>query len=372
MDNLLQLIGNQITPDLIKAASGTVGVSEAQTKSAFSAGIPALVGSLLQQGTSLQGAQQLMQTADQLPQGLDLLGNVAGLLGGKDSNSMIMNLGGTLLSSLMGKNESGVLGLISSLAGTDSKSSSSLMKMLMPLGIAVLGKIIKGQKLDAAGLIGMLMGQKDFLKAAAPAGLTRALGIESFDDIKAPALPSMPSVSMPSVNLPKPPKVDVKVPEVSVPSAGGLGRWLWPLVALVALAALAWWFLGRGGAQVPAVSVPEVPAISVPAAVCTDAGALQKTIDGFPAIAADTQVSAVKDSLAGLRGNVDKVMGGLKAVAGLNIPGLDKVESSLGALETVVNGLAGDTLGDAAEQVNKAFTEVKTVGGQVVTGLNCK
>lgn len=192
MDNLLELIGNQVTPEVINAAGSMVGTTPEQTQSAMSAGIPAMVGSLLQAGSSPQGATQILEGLAQQPPDVDMLGDFAGMLsGGGQSSEMITSMGGTLLSSLLGDNQENVVGLISSLAGIDPDKASGLMKILMPLGTAVLGKVVSGQQLDAGGLINLLMGQKDALRSAAPPGLTDALGISSFDDIEMPDLSAL-------------------------------------------------------------------------------------------------------------------------------------------------------------------------------------
>ena len=394
MDNLIELVGQQITPDVLSQLAGVAGESQGATQSAVNAAVPSLLGSMLSSGATPAGAGQLLEMLTSQPSSDDLVGNLAGMLGGQDSNQAMMQMGSSMLSGLMGDQSSGIFDLISNVAGIKKGSASSIMALLAPVVMGMVKKQLTGQSgggLNLSSLTSLLAGQKDFIAAAAPPGLTDALGIGSFDDVKfdmpdlnleAPQIEA-PKVTAPKVAAPKvtAPKVDapkVTAPKVDVPapavSGGGMGRWLWPLLAVLVLGGLLWWFLaGRQAPQVPEVTVPAVtmPDIALPDAVCTNVASLEESLGAMPEITADTQVSAVKDSLAGVSGAITQISSAVATVAGLNIPGLDTIESTMGTVQGVVDGLTGDTLGDTAGEIDTLVGQVKDAGAEMVAGVNC-
>ncbi|MCB0131610.1 MAG: DUF937 domain-containing protein [Caldilineaceae bacterium] len=384
MDNLIELVGQQITPDVLSQLAGVAGESQGATQSAVNAAVPSLLGSMLSSGSTPAGAGQLLEMLTSQPSSDDLVGNLAGMLGGQDSNQAMMQMGSSMLSGLMGDQSSGIFDLISNVAGIKKGSASSIMALLAPVVMGMVKKQLTGQSgggLNLGSLTSLLAGQKDFIAAAAPPGLTDALGIGSFDDVKfdmpdlnleAPKV-TAPKVTAPKVAAPKvtAPKVDAPAPAVS---GGGMGRWLWPLLAVLVLGGLLWWFLaGRQAPQVPEVTVPAVtmPDIALPDAVCTNVASLEESLGAMPAITADTQVSAVKDSLAGVSGAITQISSAVATVEGLNIPGLDTIESTLGTVQGLVDGLTGDTLGDTAGEIDTLVGQVKDAGAEMVAGVNC-
>ena len=384
MDNLIELVGQQITPDVLSQLAGVAGESQGATQSAVNAAVPSLLGSMLSSGATPAGAGQLLEMLTSQPSSDDLVGNLAGMLGGQDSNQAMMQMGSSMLSGLMGDQSSGIFDLISNVAGIKKGSASSIMTLLAPVVMGMVKKQLTGQGgggLNLGSLTSLLAGQKDFIAAAAPPGLTDALGIGSFDDVKfdmpdinlgAPKIEA-PKVTAPKVAAPKvtAPKVDVPAPAVS---GGGMGRWLWPLLAVLVLGGLLWWFLaGRQAPQVPEVTVPAVtmPDIALPDAVCTNVASLEESLGAMPAITADTQVSAVKDSLAGVSGAITQISSAVATVEGFNIPGLDTIDSTLGTVQGLVDGLTGDTLGDTAGEIDTLVGQVKDAGAEMVAGVNC-
>ncbi len=181
MDNLLQMLGDSITPGAVSQLSGLLGEEESATQSAVQAAAPALMGMLMKKGSTETGAGDILNmVTNQSNSGLDL-SDFAGLLGGgQGSNDALMNAGGSILSGLMGNDTGGMFDLLSSVAGIKKGSSSSLLKMLAPMAIGMLGKQVTKGGLNASSLMGLLGGQGKFLDDAGIPGLSDALGVESF------------------------------------------------------------------------------------------------------------------------------------------------------------------------------------------------
>ena len=269
MDNLLELLGEQVTPEVISQAAGLIGESEASTQSAVTAMLPTLMGAMASKGSTEAGAADLLKMMTDQGDTSDMLGNFAGMLGDADASKGLMDTGGSMLSGLLGDNMGSVIGLISQFTGMGEGSSSSLMGMLMPLIMGTIGKKVLGDGMGASALMDLLGGQNDFINAAMPAGLDLSSvsglmsGVANLDipDVEMPDVDmagvSVPDVDMPDVNVPniEAPKVDmpnvsapsVSAPEVGAPevsASGGMPGWLLPAIGILVVLVLLWWLFG--------------------------------------------------------------------------------------------------------------------------------
>jgi hypothetical protein len=170
--NIVDLISSQLSADVLGKLGGLVGASEAQTKSATTAAVPALLDVFAKLASSQNGADQLTKAIG----GLDLsaLGNLAGLLGGGQASGL-GNLGGNLLGSLLGgdKTLSSLVGTIASFAGMQPGLMKTLLTYLAPIVLGVVAKQFTG-KPDAAGVSRLFAEQSANIRGAMPKGL--ALG----------------------------------------------------------------------------------------------------------------------------------------------------------------------------------------------------
>ena len=126
--NLLDLVKSQVTGALAKEASSFLGESESGVAKALGGMMPALLGGAIEKASKPEGAGGLLD----LIGGLDLnsLGNISGLFGGgAEKVNGLMSSGGGILEMLWGNKTSGIVDLISGMAGLKSSSTSSLLKM---------------------------------------------------------------------------------------------------------------------------------------------------------------------------------------------------------------------------------------------------
>jgi OmpA-OmpF porin, OOP family len=176
--NLLSILTSTMTGgDTLGAISGLLGESEAATKSGLGAILPTVLGSVISKGSTAQGAGGLMDMLKSGGHDGGILDNFGSILGGGGSGvSNLLSGGGGIISSLLGDKVGGVVNLISGLSGLKSGSASSLMSMAAPLVMGLIGKQTASQGLNASGLMSMLGGQSEFVKAALPAGVSNLLG----------------------------------------------------------------------------------------------------------------------------------------------------------------------------------------------------
>ena len=137
----------------------------------------------MSKASTQSGADGIMNLINSQDQDDSILDDVVGLFSGGDKSNSLLNMGGGLVSSILGNKAGGIIDLITSATGLKRNSSSNLLSMAAPIIMGMLGKQSRKHGLDASGLASLLMGQKDFLKGAAPAGLGNLLGLGNFDQI---------------------------------------------------------------------------------------------------------------------------------------------------------------------------------------------
>jgi hypothetical protein len=227
--NLVDLVTSQLTGDVLGKLAGLSGASEAQTRSATSAAVPALLSAFGKLASTNSGASTLASSLG----GLDLktLGNLAGLLGGSQASGL-GSIGGSLLSSLLGNNLGSLVGTIASFAGMQPGIMKTLLTYLAPIVLGTVANSFKGTKPDAAGLMRLFSEQQDNIKAALPRGLSLAdfdttsasprraeetRGTHRHEETRGVHRHEEPASAFPSW-----------LPLLLLPLLGLVGWWLWP------------------------------------------------------------------------------------------------------------------------------------------------
>jgi sporulation protein YlmC with PRC-barrel domain len=170
-DNLVSAISRFLTPDLIGKMASISGLDRGTTQSAVGACVPAIMSSLADLAAKPGGARQLTDTIAEQPTGM--LANLAQSLG---TGSLSAEKGSGMLASLLG---GGVLNtLVSTLSrfvGVGEGSTRTLMGLLTPVVLGVLGREQRAAGLETGGLARLLMGQREQIATAMPVGLSDLL-----------------------------------------------------------------------------------------------------------------------------------------------------------------------------------------------------
>ena len=243
--NLLDLINENITGDVVSKLADFLGESPKNMSSALSSAIPSILAGLVNKGTDMQGASTILSLLSQQgSQDGSILNNLLTAFSGGESTNKLVTTGLTLLNSIFGHKADGVANLIANASGISKTSSISLLGLLMPVIFGVLGKTVKAEGITSpAGLVSFLGKQSGFLKNFLPAGLGSALGIANLNDLGR--------------------NVSKTAAYVAKERSGGIGRFL-PWLLLPLLFVLGWWFLNN--LEEPPAPTPEnsVPAVSAP------------------------------------------------------------------------------------------------------------
>ena len=246
-NNLLELINENITADVISKIAGFLGESPKNTTSALSTAVPSILAGLVNKSTDSQGASTIFNLLNQGTHDGGILNNLVTAFAGGEGTNNLLSSGATLLNSILGNKAEGVANLVANASGISKTSSNSLLRMLMPVVFGVLGKTVKSQGItSAAGLASLLGSQSGFLKNFLPAGLGSILGMTNLTDLgkTASAAPA----------------------QFDEESSGGFGK-LWPWLLLPLLLFLGWGVFKNSKQPEPAAPEVSIQQPAAPAAL---------------------------------------------------------------------------------------------------------
>jgi len=233
--NLVSLVSQYLTPELIGRIAGALGVDRTLVGKAATYLAPVLLRMLAGVAATPAGARRLAETIEH--QDPSILENLESAIGGTG----LVKEGVTALESLLGGSGVSALGgVLSKFTGLGEGAASSLIGTLTPAVLGTLGKVQATQGLDASGLSQLLQSQKENISAALPSELGDLLskaGVPGFTAAAPAAEPERPA----SRQAERPAVVRATPPE-EAPSSF---NWRLILPAVAALGLLAWWLVGN-------------------------------------------------------------------------------------------------------------------------------
>jgi len=229
--NLLNLANNAFSGDVVNRIAGALEENSASIQSALGGIIPAVIGGLASKASTAQGTSDLVNLIRNNGLEAGQFDNAAAAGSEGAGIAQMVEMGGTLLSSILGSRAGGVIDWVTSLSGIKKSSATSLLSLATAVIMGLMGRhLSSGGGLNSSNLMELLAGQKPYL-ANAPGGLAGLLGFDSGFTPRA---------------------VAAYASAAAAPAGSGWWKWLLPLLLL---AALLGYFLFRKGEEVPAASV---------------------------------------------------------------------------------------------------------------------
>jgi hypothetical protein len=311
--NIVELVTSHLTKDVVGNVGSLIGESPETTKTAISAAVPALLAGFTQFATQPGGAAALDAAVSKQDTGI--LGNLAGAFGSQGAS--LAQQGGNLLSSLFDNNLfSGLLRSLSNFTGLGQNSARGLMGALVPVVLGTLGKLKSSLGLDAGGLASTLLGQKQNIVSAMPAGLSGALGsVSGLGSFLSGAGSAVSSAASAAYGAAKSGGREVAAAARS--GASSAMRWVLPLILVLAVI----WILSKVLSR-PATPTSSSTIENVGQTLTGEASSLATQLTGV--------VSSAKDALAGITDSVS---------ANAALPKLRDLNSKLDSLKPVWDGL---------------------------------
>ena len=147
--NLISEITKIFGPTILARTASGLGLDKPSVEMATSAAVPALLAALVSLVSKPQGPAKLSEAVAKQYPDLSSLANVVGSSGQKD----LIDQGANALNSLLGsKTVSSLSSAVGQYAGIGEVGSKSLMGLLGPVVLGVLGQQQRSSGLDSSGL----------------------------------------------------------------------------------------------------------------------------------------------------------------------------------------------------------------------------
>lgn len=222
--NIIGMAQKLLTDNVVEKISGLLGENKSGVTAAVGSALPSILLGLMKKSSEPKGADALFRTLQEGKHDGGMLDNLGNLLSGGSTTTDFISSGTKLFGSLFGDKTAGITDLIASKSGISKKAGSSLMGMLAPVVMGLLGKVMKSQNnFSLSGLTDLLSGQKEYVKSSLPSGLTQLMGVSNLDNLGRQAVQTAKAASAPA-------------------------RKIWPWIVLiiaVLLALFAWRSCGR-------------------------------------------------------------------------------------------------------------------------------
>jgi outer membrane protein OmpA-like peptidoglycan-associated protein len=215
--NLLEILKQIFGSNFAALASRFLGESESNTQSAVTAMIPALLGAVMQKGSTMEGARSLLDTINSPQVDTGVMGNMSQLLGGGDANRLL-NTGSGLLNSLLGSNSGTLSNVLASMSGMSGSSTSKLLGLAAPFLFGAFKKLVGEHGLNAGSLMSLLGDQKRVVQGAIDPRIAQAMNFR------------MPDVAG-------------ATREVAADTASGIGKIIPWIIGLIVAALLLFWLM---------------------------------------------------------------------------------------------------------------------------------
>jgi hypothetical protein len=343
--NLVSLVNQFLTPDMIGRIAVALGLDRNILQAAIGAVVPALLAGFSNTAAQPGGAQKLVDAARQQT---GTLGNFASMLGAGGQSSLVEK-GSQMLSTLLGGQDQGSLTQsVAKFAGVGQGAAGSLLGMLAPVVLGTIGQQRQqGRSLDASGITDLLASQKDNIAAALPPGFSNLLGGTGLLDALGGAARTAATAGNEAARVTS--SAARTVADTSRRAAGTAAsrNWLYWLIPIAAIVALLIYFFGRQAEQVVQQGVPPAQSLMV--------GGLDLG-------------RQVTDSIASLRTTLNGVTDTASAEAALPklrevTAQIDKVDGMIGQLSPEQRKLLAGLVNPVMSTLNQLFDKVLAIPG---------
>ena len=320
MVNIIDLLKGQLGSAAINKVAELIGENPSNTSSAMNTIIPSLLGGLVQKGATQDGASSILDMLNNDKHDGGMFNNLLGLLGNGSKTSALMKAGSIALPFILGGKKAGITSLITQMTGLGSKSSSSLMSLIAPMVLGMIGKQVKSKGMGLSGLMELLSGQKEHVADALPAEMSSLLG---FGNTNNSSSSSHTSTSKPA-------------------STGGGSspmKWLLPLLVLAGLG----YFLSKNSC-----------AGDINNTTTNAVDTTTEVVDN----AANTATNAANTATEAVTYTVD--------AAGNLVDASGNIIKKAGEFTKDTSGKILDASGNAVQQIENKIGEVTTSGGEAI------
>jgi hypothetical protein len=341
--NLVSLVMQFLTPDTVGRIGNALGFDTNKVQSAIGGAVPALLAAFNDVAGQPGGAQKLADAAQQQKGSLE---SFAGALtaGGQSS---FLDKGSQLLSSLVGgQDQNALIGAISKFTGLGQGASGSLLGMLTPIVMGIIGQHQSASRaLNANGIANLFASQKNNIASALPSGFGSLLSgtglLNSLGDAARTATATGSEAARAATSAAR------TVSQSGQRAAGAVtatsSNWLYWLLPIAAAAALLVYFAVRPTEQVVPQGMnqaqnPPAPGVDIGNQVANNIARVSATLDGV------TDVSSAQAALPKLQEVTAQIVKTDGAVGQLSAEQRKAIAAVINPLMPAVNQLCDKVL----------------------------
>ncbi len=182
--DLFDLVKTQLDDAALGQLASLLGESVQGTQQAVMTGaVPAVLGGLAQRYSGEAGAASLLDLLRSGGHDGSMLGNLAGAIGGGAQTDALLNTGKGLLGALLAGRSDAVTDFLAAGSGLRRGSAGSLLGLVVPLVLNVIGRQVQTKGLNAAGIASAIAALPGILGKVAAPGLSAAMGLADFSAI---------------------------------------------------------------------------------------------------------------------------------------------------------------------------------------------
>ena len=269
--NLLDVLRDNVGYGLSTHLSEFLGEEESSTSNGINATFSTLLAGMIEQGSTKKGANNLLKTIEK--QDPDIANHIDRIFTRSPQTvNGLSNVGTRDLPSFLGNHTREAGNLIAETSNLKRNATSKLMKISTPFLMAVIGKKVKDDNLDADGLMSLINSQKSQVESSLPSGMIDELELKSFGWTKKEVVEVVEEKKPKKAKKEKVVKEPVQkevaaVQPVTTAASTGSGtgwlRWLLPLLALAAILFYLIFRTGCGGTAEKAVNTVATKTTSV-------------------------------------------------------------------------------------------------------------
>lgn len=356
--NLVSYAMQFLTPDMVGRIASALGLNRSDAQAGLGAGVPGLLAAFSGLADKPGGAQSLVNTIKQQSGVLD---NFAGMMGGNNQSSFIER-GSSLLTSLLGSHDQAALtGAVSRFAGLGQNKASSLLGLLAPVVMGLIGRQIGTRGVDVGSLTGLLASQKEQIAQALPAGMGELLdrtGLSTgLDSLRAAGAEAGRATAAATDQLRQYPSSAPRPAGTANRTTSGIPNWAYWALPLLVLGGLLQYLFGPGHREQVAQQVPTPTEQQAPAPQAT--GPTPRVVVGGVDIK-----QQIGDSISDLRTSLQGVTDVGSATAAL--PKLEAAKTQIDKASNLVGQLSPDQRKIVAGVVAPAMPLINRLSDKVL------
>ena len=261
--NLVSLISQFLTPQLVGSLARAAGINEAVAQRLVAAAIPTVLAALATTAAAPGAAQKVADAVSNSDP--DLLTNLAGAMNG--GNMRAVNEGANLVGGLIGGSGlSSIIGALSQFSGAPQPATQSTIGAIAQTALGTIGQQDPSNWSDASSIAAFLGSQKDAIAAALPPEIGKALnatgllaGLGSIGAAARSAAQTAPAAASSaareaSAAASRAQSAAASAANSAAASASSAGSRfpMWAIIVLIIIVLIAiWWFMSQSHKEAP-------------------------------------------------------------------------------------------------------------------------